>query len=262
MLRKALWDLRWTTFWYGLVAALYTTAIIAYFPYVRDNAANLEKLLQTYPKALLDAFGVTDLVSYSGFLGSEIFNVIWPVLIAAFAITAGSAMVAKEVEDGTADLWLSVPADRAFMLGGKLAALGLSIVALVVVSLVPVAVGARLVSGQVTSAGLLAMGAVMTAFVFVVAAYSALFSAFSSDRGRAAGLAGGLTLAFYLAWIISHMNVGWNWLGKLTIFTAYEPQRALASGSVDTVKLVWLLVLGSAAVIIALIQFRRRDILA
>jgi ABC-2 type transport system permease protein len=262
MLRKALWDLRWTTLWYGLVAVLYTGAILAYYPYVRDNAASFSKILETYPRSLMDAFGVSDIASFSGFLGSEVFNVIWPVLMAAFAITAGSAIVAREIEEGTADLWLSVPAGRTLLLGGKLLALGLAIVALVAASLLPVALGAAVLAAHVTAGGVLSLGLVMTSFVLIVAAYSALFSAFSSDRGRAAGLAGGLSLVFYLAWVVSRISPDWSWLGKLSIFTAYEPQRALASGGVDATKVAVLMALAAVAVAVALLRFQRRDLLA
>ena len=262
MLRKALWDLRWTTLWYGLVAVLYTAVIILYYPYFRDSAATFSKLIETYPKSLIDAFGISDLTTFTGFVGSEVFNIIWPLLMAAFAITAGSVVVAREVEDGTADLWLSVPADRALLLGGKLLALGLAIAAVVAASLLPVAAGAALLGAPVDAGGVLAMGVVMTAFVLVVAGYSALFSAFSSDRGRAAGMAGGLTLAFYLAWVISRIDPGWSWLGTLSIFSAYGPQRALESGGVDMASVAVLLGLAAAAAGVALLRFRTRDILA
>lgn len=262
MLRKALWDLRWTTLWYGLIAVLYTAVIVAYYPYVRDNAATFGKILETYPRSLMEAFGISDLTSFSGFLGGEVFNVVWPVLMAAFAITVGSGVVAREVEDGTADLWLSVPAGRTSLLGGKLLALGLSIAVLVAASLVPVGLGGAMLGAHIDWTRLLATGLVMTAFLLVIAGYSAMFSAFSSDRARAAGLAGGLSLAFYLAWIVARLSPDWNWLGRLSIFTAYEPQRALQSGSLDGVKLGLLLAIAAVTVIIALVRFRQRDILA
>lgn len=262
MLRKTLWDLRWTTLWYGLIAVLYTSAIMAYYPYVRDHMADIGRIIETYPKSLMDAFGISDLTTFSGFIGGEVFNVIWPVLMAAFAVGAGSAVVAREIEDGTADLWLSVPADRAVLLGGKLLALGLAVVALVGASLLPVALAGALVGAHVTASGVLSMGVVMTAFVLVVAAYSALFSTFSSDRGRAAGLAGGLSLAFYLAWVVSRMSPDWSWLEKVSIFTAYTPQRALESGSFDARSVAVLLGIAAVAVGVALVRFRTRDILA
>ena len=262
MLRKAVWDLRWTTLWYGLVAVLYTAVIVAYYPYARDNAASLKQIIETYPRSLMDAFGITDLTSFSGFLGGEVFNVIWPVLMAAFAITAGSALVAREVEEGTADLWLSVPAARPVLLGGKLLALGLAVLALVAASLLPVALGAWLLGASVTAGGVLAMGVAMAAFVLAVAGYSALVSAFSSDRGRAAGLAGGLSLAFYLAWVVSRISPDWRWLEKVSIFTAYEPQRALESGGVDITRVAVLLAHTAAAAGAALLWFQRRDVLA
>ena len=241
---------------------LYTAAIIAYYPYVRDHAADLGKIIETYPKSLMDAFGISDLTSFGGFVGGEVFNVIWPVLMAAFVIAAGSATVAGEVEQGTADLWLSIPADRALLLAGKLLALGAAIVALVAVSLLPVALGASVVGAHVTTAGIVSMGAVMTAFLLAVVAYTVLFSAFSSDRGRAAGLAGGLSLAFYLAGVVSRISPDWSWLGKLSIFTAYEPQRALESGGVDVASIGVLLALAAVATGAALVRFRSRDVLA
>jgi ABC-2 type transport system permease protein len=262
MLRKTLWELRWTATWYGVVAVVYVALILAYFPYVRSNTATLSKLMASYPKALIQAFGVTDLGTYSGFLGTEVFNVIWPILMAAFAIAAGSAVVAKEVEDGTVELWLSVPAGRVRLLGGKLLALGAATLLLVVVSLAPVVVAAPLVGASVSATGVAAMGAVMAGFVLTVAAYSALFSAFSADRGRAAGIAGGLTLAFYLAWVVSRMSDTWSWLGKLSIFSAYDPQRALATGTVDPVQLGVLAALIALCTALALVGFQRRDAIA
>lgn len=132
-------------------------------------------------------------------------------------------------------------------------------------SLVPVAAGAALLAAHVTVGGVLSMGALMAAFLLlllVVAAYLALFSAFSSDRGRAAGLAGRLCLAFYLAWVISRLSPDWSWLGRLSIFTAYEPQRALETGGVDLVRMALLLCSAAGVAVVALVGFKRRDVLA
>lgn len=262
MVRKTLWDLRWTATWFGLIAVLYTALIVAYFPYVRSNTATLSKLLESYPRSLIEAFGVTDLGTYSGFLGTEVFNVIWPIMMAAFAIVVGSALVAGEIEEGTVELWLSVPAGRVRLLAGKLLALGASSVLLVVASLVPVVAASPLVSARVSAAGVASMGLAMAGFVLTVAAYSALFSAFSADRGRAAGLAGGLTLAFYLASLVSKLSDSWRWLEKLSIFTAYDPQRALETGTVDLLRLGVLAALIVFCVLLALVGFQRRDAIA
>lgn len=262
MIRKTLWDLRWTAMWYAAVAVVYIALILAYFPYVRSNTAAFSAVLKSYPKALLQAFGVTDLGTYSGFLGTEVFTVIWPILMAAFAIAAGSAVVAREIEDGTVELWLSVPAGRVRLLGGKLVALAAVILVLVAASLAPVVLAAPLLGVEVSAAAVAALGAVLAVFVLTVAAYAVLFSAFSSDRGRAAGIAGGLTLAFYLAWVVSQLSDRWSWLGKLTIFSAYDPQGALRTGTVDPLRLGLLAALIAVCVALALVRFRSRDAIA
>jgi len=91
----------------------------------------------------------------------------------------------------------------------------LALAALVAASLAPVAAGAALLAAHVTVGGVLSMGTVMAAFLLVVAAYSALISAFGSDRGQAAGVAGSLR--------------------------AYEPGRALETGGVEVVRMALLL---------------------
>ena len=86
------------------------------------------------------------------------------------------------------------------------------------------AVGARLVNESITVGGLTALALELLGFSMAVAGYSALFSALSSSRGKAAGVASGLTVASYLAFVVSGLSDRWNWLEHLSTFAAYQPQ--------------------------------------
>lgn len=63
---------------------------------------------------------------------------------------------------------------------------------------------------------------------------SALFSSFSKERSRTAGL----TLAFYLAWVVSDVSENWEWLRNVSIFTAYDPQSALQRSHIEPRHLI------------------------
>lgn len=56
-----------------------------------------------------------------------------------------------------------------------------------------------MIGESLSTAGLLAVAADLTAFAVAIGGYAALFSSFSNERGRPAAYAAALTLAFYLA---------------------------------------------------------------
>ncbi|HUZ01359.1 MAG TPA: ABC transporter permease subunit [Thermomicrobiaceae bacterium] len=261
MLRKAVNDLRWTVVWYAVGLAVYGLLICAVYPTFRNSQQAFQSLLQTYPKAFLQAFGVSaDMGSLPAFLGAEYLNVIWALIIAVFAIMAGTGTVAQEVERGTADLWLSVPASRWSLLSGKLVAILSGTVVLVLATVATVAVGGLAVGEPQPVSRLLAAGVEMLAFAVAVGGYAVLLSALSDERGKAAGIAAGLTLAFYLAWIIGGLVSRLGWLRYLSIFSAYKPQAALTSGSIAP-GVGLLLVLGILCAAAGVLAFQRRDIL-
>jgi ABC-2 type transport system permease protein len=183
MLRKALWDLRWTATWYAVGGAGYTLLVASFYPTVRQQSAQFHNLIATYPKGMLNALGYTDLTSFTGYMGVETLNLLWPIIAIVFATLAGAALVAKEVEDGTSETWLSAPAARWRLLLGKSAALAIGLLAIIVANAAAVGIAAAATGSSIKGTGLVAMVAVTAAFLFVIAAYSSLFSSILSVRG-------------------------------------------------------------------------------
>lgn len=141
----------------------------------------------------------------------------------------------------------------------KVFALLTGAVVLVAVTLGALWLGATLVDETLEFGNLLAMGVVLLSFTMAVGGYSVLLSAFAKDRGKPAGMAAGLTLAFYLAWVISGLSEDWEWLKNASIFTAFDPQAALETGDIDLFKLGALLAVGLVCTVAALAVFRWRD---
>ena len=50
LLRKALWDLRWTAFWFAVGGAGYTLLVSLFYPMVRNQSEAFVKIVATYPK--------------------------------------------------------------------------------------------------------------------------------------------------------------------------------------------------------------------
>lgn len=259
MLRKALWDLRWATFWYAVGGAGYTFLVALFYPTVRQNSESISKLVSTYPKGMLAVMGYTDMTSFIGYMGVETLNLFWPIIVIVFATLGGASLVAKEVEDGTSEIWLSVPAERWHLLLAKMAALALGLLVAVAACVATVAIDAAMVAAPVTPLRLLALGVVMAVLLFAVAGYSGLLSALVSSRGLAAGASFGITVGSYLLWVIGGLSDRWKQTKDFSVFTAYTPQKALESGTLDPLPITVLLAITVLCVILALFAFQRRD---
>lgn len=260
MFRRAVKDLRWNALWYSLGIAAYGLSLAGLYPSIARSTA-YQQVLKLWPKALLHAFGISDFGSFSGFIGGEFLNIIWPLMASAFLITAGASVVAQEIERGTIELWLSVPTPRRHLLAAKLLALLIGICVFALATAGAIALGARIIGVALPAGGIGALVLELLTFSVTVAGYSALFSALCSTRGRAAGIAAGATAAFYLAWVISGLSGAWDWLQYFSIFTAYRPQQALGHGTVDIGGGAVLLALGLIAAVGSLAVFERRDLL-
>jgi len=252
-------SLRWTAGWYALGLFLYALMIMSLYPAMHANSAMLQGYIQSLPSSIIRAFGVDDIASLSGFLGTEILNFMWPLIVAVFIITAGSGMVAGEIERGTSELWLSVPESRARLLTAKLAALLVGVAALIAATVLALCLGAAIEDVSLSYAAVAAMAASMLALTVAMGGYTVLCSALTSGRGSAAGIAAGLTLVGYMFWVIGGIGDRWSWLKRLSIFSAYQPQHALKDGSIPILETGLLLLVGVVASVVAVVVFQRRD---
>ena len=261
-LRRSLLDQSWTVLWYSLGIAAYVLLIVAFWPTVRDNSALFQEYLAQFPEAFVKAFGIADFGRFEGFVGGEVLNFMWPLIVSVFMIMAASAVVGAEMDRGTFELWLSVPRSRVSLLSGKLVAILVGLAVIVLLTALAVAAGARLASEALQPGGIVAMALVLLSFGVCVGGYTALFSAFFASRATAAGLAAAVTIASYLLGILSGLSKDVDWLKYLSLTSAYHPQQALISGTVPIAEVVLLAAIGVLCADLALLVFHRRDLAA
>jgi ABC-2 type transport system permease protein len=261
MFRRALYDLRWSVFWYSAGLLVYSAVMISIFPMFQDMMTDFDDLLERYPEAVLRAFGFEgDLASFASFIGVEFINVIWPLIVAIFVIMAGTSTVAQEIERGTADLWLSVPEDRWRLLLSKSIALVLGISALVIVTVISLWIGSIIVDEPFSAAAVIAAMLVLFSYPFAILGYSLLLSSLFSERGKAAGIAAAVTILGYLAWLIAGLAERWEWMKYISPFSAYKPQQALDAGEIPFLEVLVLIAIGVITALVAMVIFQRRDV--
>lgn len=261
VLSKTLRDSRRAFSWWSIGLIGLVALMVSVYPTIRDNE-ELNKLVDDYPEALKGfvAFGgEIDYVSPAGYLGSELFSLMVPLLLLIAAIGAGARAIAGEEERGTLDLLLANPVSRGRVTIDKLGALVLEIVALGLVLFAALWIGSRAVDLDVSAAHLAAATASAVLLAVAYGAIALLLGAATGHRGRALGITAAAAVAAYVVNGLAPLVDALELLQKASPFYHYAASDPLREG----------LALGHTAVLLAIavvagalapLVFDRRDL--
>ncbi len=251
--RPVLW---WSIGLIGLVAMM--TAV---YPSVRDNPA-LNNLIQDYPEALkaFIAFGGTvDYVSGAGYLGSELFSLMVPLLFVIAAVSSGAGAIAGEEERGTLELLLSQPVTRKRVALAKLLSTTTEVTLLALVLALALAIGVKIFGLDVSTWNLLAASMTAGALALTFGAIAFLIGAATGRKAAAIGLTAAAAVAAYLVNALASLVSALEPLQKISPFYHYAASDPLRHG-LDASRLLFLLSVAVIAAAVGVVAFERRDI--
>ena len=259
---KTLRDRRRSMVWWFLGTFGYLVAITATYTFFVEQQDVYESLLENYPDALLAMFGVESgaaLFSPDGYLTSQAFGWLVPLLTLVLGIGIGAAAVAGEEEARTMDLLLALPVTRTSVVLQKLGTMIVLLLTLGVAVFAGTAVGAVVVDMDLSMGNLAAasFSGVLLGLVFGTLALA--IGAATGKRGLSLGVSSGVAGLAFLIQTLAPL-VGWlEPAHPLTPFYYYGDNQPLVNGLHwgHAGVLVGLVVL---FVMVALLAFRQRDI--
>lgn len=194
--RSLLW---WTL---GIVGLIGVT--VAFYPSVRDDPG-LSDFGENLPESLRALFvgGELDLASPVGYLNSQIYAALAPLLFLVFSIGGGAGAVAGEEERGTLDLFLAHPVRRRDYVLQRFLALAALVAALTAVLLATVVLGSALVDLDIGLDKLLAASISVALLAMLFGAVALAVGAIRPGRAAAVATAAGLAVA---AWLLDGLG--------------------------------------------------------
>lgn len=123
--RKAFRDSSRVTWWLVVFSVLYVLMIMAFYPSMIDQSAEMDKLLDAYPDEMMKAFyggDVEDLsISEPGNYIQSQFIMWMELMMGVIVIVQAFNAVTNAERDGTLDVMLSLPVSRRMYLIGRVA---------------------------------------------------------------------------------------------------------------------------------------------
>lgn len=258
---KAMWDRRRSMLWWiiGMIALAALT--VAFYPSIAADQESFEQLLDAYPEELLSFFGIDDaqdLASPEGFVNSQLYANVVPIMLFIFTIGMGAAAIAGEEDKRTMDLLLAHPITRDRVVLDSLAAIAtlsgaltMALLAVILISNGPLGLDMSLVGILAANVGAWLLGLVFGAFALAL-------GALTGRRGLTIGIAAGLAVASFFLYGLAPLVEALAPSQKLSPFWWYLGPKPLNNGFdiLFLLMLVWIAV----CVAVALWGFRRRDV--
>lgn len=259
------WELqsrKWSIVWWIVGITAFITLNLSVYPSFRDQADQLNQTFNQMPQSVRDLFSDTgDFLSPVGYLSSQIFYLLLPLLFSFLSVGLGASLIAREEQRHTIELLLSRPISRGKLLFGKaLAGVAVtSVVALVVglVSMLEVALihfkGVHTIDVLLVTLLSMLLSLLFGAIAFTLTSMGAV------GRGASIGIAALFGIGGY---VISSLDNTVAWLrvpAKLFPYHYFKPGTVLEGHFAIKPTLAFAGIIIVLA-IIAWVAFRRRDI--
>jgi ABC-2 type transport system permease protein len=255
---KTLWDARRSVAGWAVAMSAVAATYAAFWPTV--NTPQMQQALRNYPEGILQAFNYDDLTSPAGYLGSSVYGLLVPLLVAVFAIAFGTRAVAGDEEAGTLDLLLAHPVSRTRVALQRFAALAAALVLVAAVLwLAMLAIAGPAELEGVTAAELAAATTQLALFGACLGALAFAVGAATGRKALALGASAGVAVLTYLANGVFPQVKGLEWTRDLSPWHWYLGGEPLKHG-LQVGDSLLLLAVTVGLVAAGTWRFNRRDV--
>ena len=241
---------------WGAALGLYSAALAASYTTFSDSAEQMNRLLEAYPRGMLEAFGITDLADVENYMNSQVF-LLAPLALAFFPILAAAGTIAGAEERGTIDVLLGNPIPRWQLVVGSFASVALSLLAILAIMGTLTQTTATLVDVDLAPKSTAAAVLNMWPLCLIFGAAAMLCSAVFHRRALAIAIPAFFLFAMYLLDTLGRVSKDLEDLRPLSAF--YYHGSAIEEG-IDWTNFAGLALVAFALVVLAVLAFRRRDI--
>ena len=237
-----------------LLALMFTGLYDSFKGEITDMLGNAPKLMEAMIGPVSE-----DSITPEIWLGIELYGLLFPILLAVIAVSAGASAIGTEEESGTIELILASPISRGRVVLEK--SLGIMIQLGIVSGFlwVGIAIGSLLFPFDVSLTNVLSATVMGWIFGTTVAYITMSIQSLKGRKGLALGVGSGFVGLSYVMMVISGLLNGLNSLKYTSLFNYYDGRSVLINGLNETSFAV-MLGLSGLFLVVSLYGFYNRDI--
>lgn len=257
---KTLRDQRHSQFFWGiglLALALYTTL---FYPMVRDMP-ELNRLLENAPEGMMEALlggPILDFTTPVGYMNSQFFFMMIPLLFIVFGIGHGAGAIAGEEERGTLEFLLSNPLPRRSVVIQKFGVMVTCLLTMAVVLMLGLVIGILIVDMEISIWRLFQAALSSVALGMVFGSLALFLGCWRGSRSLSIGATSGLAvLTYFLNSLGGLVNILRDYRFLSPFYHNLEPNPLQNGLDFHVLVLVGLVIV---FLILSMPVFERRDL--
>ncbi len=235
---------------------------VGLYPTIQSQISVMNSLLAAYPQGVLKAFNFSmdAFNTLEGYLSTENFGLIWPIMLMFLGVSLGAGAIAGEIDKGSMGLILAQPISRTKIFWEKYLAGVYVIGVFTILTVMSTPVFAKMFNLSFHFGRFAMLSVYGLLLGLSILSLSTLLSVMFSDKGRVNGIMAGVLVVMYVLKIVSGLKDSLINLKYGSFFYYFNSTDILQKGIYDH----WsYLVFGLVIVIttgLALFIFQKRDI--
>jgi ABC-2 type transport system permease protein len=251
---------RTSIIWWSVSITIFLFINMIFYPSFKNDADELQKSFENLPDAALQLLGgSTDFFSPIGYINSQVFFIMLPMILGILAIALGAGLLAREEQDKTIESLLSRPVSRSKLLSSKALSGILILLIVTLVGLITTIVTAKIVDLEVSTSALLKTTFVCFLLTVTFGAIAYLLTATGKARSASIGIATFVALGGY---IVGSLAGTVSWLSapsKVFPFHYYQSE-AILRDTYNWSNVWYFVVVILLCGVLSWFTFRRRDL--
>ena len=244
--------------WAAVIVAM-TSIQLSIFPSIVKTGEAAKQFIDSYPDFFKKMFRIEDYTSGAGFLSTELFSLMLPMVLIAVGATYGTSATAEEEEKGTADLLFTLPISRLKVMASKMLATLSVLILLSVVVYLNIYFGAGMVDMRINFYNVYAATISSLALGLFFSGIGFLIGALTGKKGVSLGVTSAFGLLAFVFYSLAPMVDNFDFLNPFNPFDWAIGGNILFDGPDWTgcaKLLIGTIVLYAASAIV----FKRKDI--
>lgn len=262
LILKELKERRFSLIAYSAAAVAFLWLYISLFPSLQAQSAGLNKLYESFPKGISDAFGFDSsfLATVQGYLAGEFYSLTWQLLLIIFMVSRAGSTLAGEIERGTIGTLLAQPFSRTKLFVSKYLAGVYSLLIFIIASVlaaIPISYAYKI---DLWSSNFFMLAGVALLLGLAVYSFTMFLSALSSERSKVYGTVGGVLFVMYVLNIVSGLKPSLKNLQYASIFHYFKPSDILVRHHISPLDIAVFAGIAIVFSALAVFIFNKRDI--
>lgn len=193
-----------------------------------------DNMYDALPAGMKQAFGITDtFAGLTGFMAVSFYGMTFVMFLMIYCVLLANQLISHLVDRGSMAYLLTTPVSRAKIAATQAGVLiGSLFLMTAAVYLLGLVAGPAMIDGASLDAAAFAkMNLTGFLLFFAIGGYSFFFSCLFNESKLTLGVAGLISVLFYVLHLASNMTDGADWLSYLTVLSAFRPAELAQGGS-------------------------------